>query len=1051
MALTNKQKRAVECRGENVLVSASAGSGKTTAMVGRIIELLKEGESLENMLIITFTKAAASDMRDKISKAIIALRDRDQKFDAQLRILPSAKIGTIDSWCGNIVKNYFYAADTDADYELLTDGEKRELCDRAVDSLVEEFAEKDENFRVLYENFVSNRRDTDFKQFVFDGVEFAKSRENPTLWIEKSCEKYDSLLAKKIVEEHYDLRASAALSSLEEIKKAASAVKYDKLAKHCDSVHSSFLNGGKFDIFRGNSDFAELNQQIKKVKENLKSLLAEKAETESFTPLPEVKKQAEAAAKFISAVYSGLVKEKKRRALADYGDIEHTAYEILCLEAGDEIRKTCKYVFVDEYQDVNPLQDALIHAAVGQYLFIVGDVKQSIYAFRMSDPDIFLEKFTDPARHGFGESIEFTENFRSGTAVINYANAVFSRAMSTSFGGVDYLRAKLVFGKSEDGGEVRLRLIGMPEKSEKKQLSGIYDLRNYENEEKENARVMATHIVRGIAERLEKPDEKGNRVEEKDIAVLFRSNGEVVRLVYDMLKNGGINVFLCRKNYFSSAKEVRAVNQFINLLAFGEDDVSMLGYLLSPLCGISEDELYAAASGKGGFCRKVRDYVACHDDAIAKKLSVALDRIAKYTELSRSQSVSELVSGLIAETDYDVKLLASPEGEIALETLVRFTEYLSSLKSASSVADYVRYMTHGDGKYDSPSPAGSLKMMTIHTAKGLQYPYVFLIDCDKKFNLSDENMRYFFDGDWGLCLKTGKKGDCSDNYMTRAAKLKLAKKQKEEEMRLLYVALTRAEKGLYVYAYDKTGKSEAPENASCFLDWLKPVSSDCVEIAKKEEVMLAETEDECAAAAPPDTELVRLLSERIRYVYPFPSREIKTTVTGMVGEEEKSAAQNIPDDDAIMQKGTAYHAIMQKIDFTVPFEQERERLKNMFTDEISVPQIKAAHEYVSRLLCDFGGKVYREQSFVVDFDGTLVQGIIDLMAINGKRALILDYKLSGEKNLLSDKYVGQINAYADAVEKVLKIKAEQLILYSFTSKTAKKVERRSSENKKSAF
>ena len=215
--------------------------------------------------------------------------------------------------------------------------------------------------------------------------------------------------------------------------------------------------------------------------------------------------------------------------------------------------------------------------------------------------------------------------------------------------------------------------------------------------------------------------------------------------------------------------------------------------------------------------------------------------------------------------------------------------------------------------------------------------------------------------------------------------------------------------------------------------------------------MLAETEDECAAVVPPDPELVRLLSERISYVYPFPSREIKTTVTGMVGEEEKSAAQNIPDDDAIMQKGTAYHAIMQKIDFTAPFEQERERLKNMFADEISVPQIKAAHEYVSRLLCDFGGKVYREQSFVVDFDGTLVQGIIDLMAINGKRALILDYKLSGEKNLLSDKYVGQINAYADAVEKVLKIKVEQLILYSFTSKTAKKVERRSSENKKSAF
>ncbi len=1051
MALTNKQKRAVECRGENVLVSASAGSGKTTAMVGRIIELLKEGESLENMLIITFTKAAASDMRDKISKAIISLRDLDEKFDVQLRILPSAKIGTIDSWCGNIVKNYFYAADTDADYELLTDGEKRELCDAVVDSLVDEFAEKDENFRVLYENFVSNRRDTAFKQFVSDGVEFAKSRENPALWIEKSCDGYDNSFAKKLVCEHYDRRVHAALSSLEEIKNAALAVKYDKLAKHCDSVHSAFLNGAKFEVFRGNSDFAELNEQIKGVKERLKSLIAEKSEIESFTPLPEVKKQAEAAAKFISAVYSGLIKEKKRRALADYGDLEHTAYEILRSEVGDEIRKTCKFVFVDEYQDVNPLQDALIHAAVGQYLFIVGDVKQSIYAFRMSDPDIFLEKFINPAEHGFGESIEFTENFRSGTAVINYANAVFSRAMTPSFGGVDYLRAKLVFGKSEDGGEVKLRLIEKPEKTEKKQLSGIYDLRNYENEEKENARVMATHIVRGIAERLETPDENGNRVEEKDIAVLFRSNGEVVRLVYDMLKNGGINVFLCRKNYFSSAKEVRAVNQFINLLAFGEDDVNMLGYLLSPLCGISEDELCRAAEGKGGFCAKVRAYAANHDDAIAQKLAAALDRIAKYTQLSRSQSVPELVSGLIAETDYDVKLLASPEGEIALETLVRFTEYLSSLKSASSVTDYVRYMARGDGKYESPAPAGSLKMMTIHTSKGLQYPYVFLIDCDKKFNLSDENMRYFFDGNLGLCLKTGKKGDYSDNFMTRAAKIRLSKKQKEEEIRLLYVALTRAEKGLYVYAYDKTGKSESPENATCFLDWLKPVSSYCTEIVKKEEVVCAETEDETAPAAPPDPELVELLSRRIGYVYPYPSREIKTTVTGMVGEEEKSAAQSIADDDAIMQKGTAYHAIMQKIDFSAPFEQEYERLKDMFTDEISVPQIKAAHENVARILGDFGGKVYREQSFVVDFDGTLVQGIIDLMAVNGKRALILDYKLSGEKNLLSDKYVGQINAYADAVEKVLKIKVERLILYSFTSKVAKKVERRPSESKKTAF
>ncbi len=1045
MALTDNQKKAVESRGVNILVSASAGSGKTTAMVSRIVSLISEGASLEKMLIITFTKAAASDMRDKIGKAIIEMRDKDERFDRELRILPSAKIGTIDSWCGATVKNYFYAVDTDADYDLIGDGEKHALCDAAVDALVTESIENDPDFREIYESFVVNRRDGMFKNFIYDVIEFAKTRVDPYEWLAHAADSYGNDSIAREVENYYKKKADRALSELENLKECAVAVKYEKLAVHCDDIYSDFLNERKFTSFYGSDkDYPDLNDRASEIKVKLKKLSELKAQRQKYGDMTAIGKQVKAAADFSARVYDYLQKDRKRRAVADYGDLEHAALDILRSDVGDEIRSECEYVFVDEYQDVNPLQDALIRAAVGKYLFIVGDVKQSIYAFRMSDPDIFLEKMNEPESNGFEKSIEFSENFRSGTAVIDYANAVFSRAMTVSFGGVDYEKSKLIFGKKEDGGEVKLRLLSVPKKSKEERFSGVYDIKNHRIESDEGVRAMATYIARGIAERLETPDENGNRVRERDIAVLFRSSEEVTALVYDTLKNSGINVYLCRNNYFSSAKESRVVNQFLSLLTFSEDDVNMLGYLLSPLCDLSESDLCEAMNGRrDGLCKNVREYARTHDGAVAEKLRVALDRINRYVAYSRKMSVPELVAGLIAETDYDVKLLASPEGEAAAETLVRFTEYLSSLKSASNVVDYVRYLQDGDGKYQAPAPSGCLKMMTVHTSKGLQFPYVFLINCDRKFNDSDEKKRYFCDDKYGLCVKSGKKDNYENNYLTENAKLRLSKKRREEELRLLYVAMTRAEKGLYAYAFDKEKKNVEPEDADCFLDWLMPASDGIVEYADQSLIDAEERKDREAdsASAEDDECLTEMLRKRIDFVPPRTPREIKTTVTRIAGEESTSSVIVLPDDEAMMKKGTAYHAIMQKIDFFAPFESEYERLKTYFTPEISVGEIKAAHRSVGEIVRAFGGKQYREQSFVVDMNGTLVQGIIDLLLINGNDALILDYKLSGAKNLLSDKYVRQIGAYAAAAEKVLKVKVSEAVLYSFTSKEAKKVER----------
>ena len=1048
MALTTNQKEAVESRNENILVSASAGSGKTTAMVNRIVSLLEEGASLEEMLIITFTKAAASDMRDKIGKAIIELCGKDERFDRELRLLPSAKIGTIDSWCGAVVKDYFYAADMDADYELIGEGEKRALSDSVVDALSDAAAQSDANFRALYESFVSNRSDDNFKEFIYKMLEYAKTQVDPVEWLLESCKAYENDEAKRAVESAFAKKEAAVKAKLENIKNEAIAVKYQKLAEHCDLVLSDYINGGKTGKFLGEeADYPELNERTEEIKERFKKLTKDKADYGEFDDVGRAGELARAAAEFAVKVYESEKREKKRRAVADYNDVEHGAYKILSSKEGDEIRRGCKYVFVDEYQDVNGLQDALIRAATGEYLFIVGDVKQSIYAFRSSDPDIFLNKMNNPLENGFNRAIEFGENFRSGSKVVDYVNAVFSRIMTTEFGGVDYTKNKLIFNKREDGGEVRLNLLESPEKPEKEAISGVYDVRNYRQEKSQSAADMAAYIAEGIAKRLETPDENGNTVREGDIAVLFRSASPVVKALYELLKKGGTNVFLSRKNYFSSAKPSRDLNHFIKLLAFGEDDVSMLGYLTSPLCGLSEDELFAAAEGgKGGFCRRMRKYARDNDDDTAKKLRAALGRITDYTEKARYSTVSELIGEVIAETDYDVKLRALEEGEVALETLVRFTEYISSLKSASSVVDYVRYLESGDGAYDSPAPPRSLKIMTVHSSKGLQFPYVFLIGCDKKFNESDENARYMADNKYGLCLKTGKKskkGTFIGNYVVEAAKQRMAKKKKEEEMRLLYVAMTRAEKGLYAYAFDKPTGCDSPEEAECYLDWLLPASGSITERMTSERLKENERDEsgENESAEPADESAAKKLRERVSFVYPYESREIKTTVTRMSDEQPVTSIIRTEDDDALMQKGTDYHAIMQRLDFSAPFESERKRLAALFTSEIDEGEIKAAFENVGAIIKEFGGEIYREQSFVVNENGTLVQGVIDLIAINGEDALILDYKLTGAKNLLKDNYVRQINSYADAAESVLNVKVRKLLLYSFTSKTAKTVER----------
>ena len=1051
MKLTDRQKQAVESKSRGILVSASAGSGKTTAMVQRIIELIKNGANIGDMLIITFTKAAAADMRDKISSAVIDLCAADDKFAGQMRALPSAKIGTIDSWCSWLVKNYFYAVDADADYELIGEGEQNELFETAADSLIDEYVDKSAFFAEFYEDCLTNRRDGVFKRIVRDIIDYAETRVSPEEWLTTCCSEYKSGEAERYVMQAYKEREDAVFSALHEIALRATEMGYDKLAHCCSDAESAYYAGDDMPrmVLGRKAEYAEINADFAPIRKQLKDLIAYKKKIEGFTDMDETREKAKALAAFALDVYNVLQKEKKTRGLASYADYEHLALKVLRSESvGKEAASAYKYVFVDEYQDVNALQDALVaEVARDANLFIVGDVKQSIYAFRSSEPDIFLEKYNNPAAYGIDEVIHFNENFRSDRKIIDYCNRVFGGVMSREFGGIEYGETALVYAKNGGEGEAQVRLLNACEKQDAAPRDKVYDITADDFKENTDDKEMAYYIAEGIADILAVPDGNDRRVSEGDIAVLYRSETGVVRELYDILKDAGINVFLRRKAYFSAAWEIKALENFIKVLACGLDETALAGYLLSPLCGLGEAELYRAAkSGRGEeFADKLQEYAKTHQDATAEKLTAAFETLSRYGETARDADVMELISGIVAEKHYAEKILASERGATGVETLEKYMDYLASLKNAATVSDYVRYLGSNSGQFESAAPSGSLQIMTVHMSKGLQFPYVFLIDCDKKFNMTDVYSRCTCDKKYGLCIKTGKKdsaGALRSNFMAEAAALRLEKRSKEEESRILYVALTRAEKALYCYSFNNW-KSCPPQQAGSFLDWLMPASKECVCVSSPKKTF-AEEEIAPAENCPADEQLVGAIIRQMNYVYPHTSAAIKATVTSLAGEESVSAVTVSDGDIQLMEKGERLHKAMEKIDFfsDIDGSANQQVLSALEGDERS--KIIAAHGMVGQLLRSFGGKIYREQDFVYNFpDGSLVQGRIDLMAVNGDKALLVDYKLSSAANIEKDRYVRQINLYADAVEDILKKTVSDMYLYSFISGKAKKVERKS--------
>lgn len=561
MKFSERQLAVINADGADVLVSASAGSGKTTVMIERVLRLIAEGAQLKRMVICTFTRAAAADMREKLLTALTARANQPNCLNA-LKQLPQAEICTLHSFCVKLARAYFYAIELEPSFEILGDGDGA-LLSACLDEVIDSASGDD--FERLYEIMLSSRKDKAFRKALLKLYSFAAAMPRPREWLSGCLDGYgDETKARSVIESDYLCRRQRLLGLCEQLEVKTKAAGFTRNIAAVQSLTAALTGGGKSFLVspartRVPPETAQLNEDFKELRDAVIALLDRREEIDGLASSAGARFCGEVLVNLTLKLFDTYGREKRKKGVADYNDLEHFAYEILRSVYGQQIRDSYDYIFVDEYQDINPLQNAVIELLKRENnLFMVGDLKQSIYAFRGCDPSIFARKRAAFAS-GEGIGIELNLNFRTAPSVIDCVNRVFSHCMTRDLGGVDYEREAQLKAGLESGGGKRFRYVNVV--SERRPLvkrEGVYRLSRHEWEEQDDEnseQAESDFIVSEIMRLLSEGGADGETVSPADIAVLTRSESRLVYAVKDKLNALGVPVGLSGKSPYCELEE----------------------------------------------------------------------------------------------------------------------------------------------------------------------------------------------------------------------------------------------------------------------------------------------------------------------------------------------------------------------------------------------------------------------------------------------------------------------------------------------------------------
>lgn len=856
---TTDQQHAIECCKGSVLVSAAAGSGKTTVLVERVIRRLTDEDnpcSAEDLLIVTFTRAATAQMREKIGAAILKRLSEDptdRHLRRQYMLLPFAKICTIDSFCNDLVRENFHALGISPDYSLL-DNEtavimKNDVCEAMLERAYEE--DLDGRFSELSDMMSSGSSDEDFAKLIIKMYDISTAYPFPDLWLDSLIEEYSQPdinkscwggIIKKYVCDMLDYCVSssndmmAAMESDSIVADAyGAAVQNDinmyaelreKVNRDWDEALEAFNTVKYMGLGRVPKGYeSETKNAVMTARKKLKDLLKKVPNimcVSSGEHSEDVRLMRGPVTKLIELVkqfdreYSA---EKDKMNSADFSDILHRALNLLAVSDGrggyiktDLARELSSHyveILVDEYQDINEAQDMIFKAisADENNLFTVGDVKQSIYRFRQAMPEIFLRRRSTTHSFESGKyplGITLGSNFRSRVGVTSCVNYIFRQLMSTEAGELEY-----------DDSEALNAAAKYPERDTPDcELHVVTDKGNRADTLEAQARYVAKYIERTVREGKMLVTKGGalHPASYGDFCILLRTAKNVSSVYANALSERSIPVFSPETGGFFEAAEISFILSLLRVLDNPVQDIPLAAVMLSPLFGFSAGELAdIRASAKerleAGETEPLYRSVAVSADGGSKKAAAFLKKIESLRRLSLTLSAGELVRRVCEETGFDAIVGAMPDGERRRLNIGLLCDYAEKYEAAGNLglSGFIRFIdkvarTSGDlATAARPSEnADIVRIMTVHQSKGLEFPICILADMQHAFNERDNTESVLISSSAGLGMKRRTEDGISvyDTASRRAAVITSERMGRSEEMRVLYVALTRAKENL---------------------------------------------------------------------------------------------------------------------------------------------------------------------------------------------------------------------------------------------------------------
>ena len=1117
--LKHEQKVAVSHDNGNIMVSASAGSGKTFVMIERIIRLIKEGKAQVNQILaVTFTETAASDMKEKLKKALIEqINDGNEILSSQLLDVSSADISTLHSFCSRLIRTYFFVTDVSPDYKIIDESEADQLKAQALNVTFSKLYEQNAPmFKAFRQRYSTSRSDRELKELVLEIFEKCESEVDPKVMMTLHRQTYQNGL-KQVYDRAIEFRKREFLGMkntlesilsdfVEEDSQKGIAFTQDVIGDIDLLIKNSFENSKDFLKYKqirkasfesltsprfinAKTVAVSIRDAILLAVTTLSKLVEEKANEEIQAQV--LTEETDALMQIVQSFAQNYAKLKREENALDFADLEHYVLQILSDEQIlADIRARYKYVFVDEYQDVNGVQEEIITKISNDNLFMVGDVKQSIYGFRGCNPDIFENKF-NRMQSQKESTVNLNFNFRSANNVISMVNKIFCYSMTKGFYGTDYkdnaeLKAGGIFPDGADG-RACLHLL-LPEQSDKpkkeKEEIKVYKLlENINNQAKNNDSRVASLVTNIIKEELGKtyynPKEKKYLpVSYKDIVILTRNkeNSYVSGLVTGLMKYGIPVTSEVKQNVCEFAEVILLIN-LLKLVDCFKQDIPLATIMKSPFGAFTDEELAEIAifyndnktewDKNAGFYNAYITYLEKANTPLALKLKDFDKRISDLRYLSDFIGAKGVLEKFISDCDYQAYLLASDLGEQKLDRVKFFVSQACNGKNTLTVSEMLNKVERSEKsfEYALSSDEETLRVMTIHASKGLEFPVVIVCGLERKTGGKEKQFAVRYDRELGFALQMfdDKLKTKKDTFLRLIMKERERENRLKEELRLLYVALTRPS-----YALHMTVEGEEMDfrnqfyGATKFTDYI-PQGVENRLYNDGFEFMNLTAEPRKVLVGKPDEQVKDKIKELIEFNYQYLSDcslPLKTNVTGVLdkGEIQEQPVYRIDFSNGTdKEKGTLAHKFLEHYDFNGKgfLGQVQDLLDNgvMTNEQLNSFSLEKIENALKNPVFSTikNAKLYREQGFicampastVLGVDTTeqvLVQGIIDLLAIDDDGASIIDYKYSSlSSESLKNRYSKQLELYSIAVQKALKVPVKEKILVNIYSGEVVKV------------